>query len=76
MVTIDHIRTLSPTELKILLYMDLTEKTLSISQEDLAKELNVNIRSVREALKTLEQRNLISYQRSIISSIKSIITFQ
>lgn len=76
MVTLEHVKTLSPTELKILIYMDLTDKTLSITQETLAKEINVNIRSIREALKLLEARGIISYKRSIISSTKSVITIQ
>jgi transcription initiation factor IIE alpha subunit len=76
MITLEHVKTLSPTELKILVYMDLTDKTLSITQEHLAKEINVNIRSIREALKVLEARGIISYKRSIVSSTKSVITIQ
>lgn len=74
MVTLEHLKTLSPTELKIILYMSLTDNKLSITQDSLAKEINVNIRSVREALKVLEARNIISYRRSLDSSIKSTIT--
>lgn len=76
MITLEHVKTLSPTELKILVYMDLTDKTLAITQETLAKEINVNIRSIREALKVLEARGIISYKRSIVSSTKSVITIQ
>lgn len=76
MITLDHVKTLSPTELKILIYMDLTDKTLAITQEHLAKEINVNIRSIREALKVLEARGIISYKRSATSSTKSVITLQ
>lgn len=76
MVTLEHVKTLSPTELKILMYMNLTDKTLAISQENLAKEINVNIRSIREALKLLEARGIISYKRSVVTGIKSVITFQ
>jgi transcription initiation factor IIE alpha subunit len=74
MVTLEHLKTLSPTELKIILYMSLTDNKLSITQDSLAKEINVNIRSVREALKVLEARNIISYRRSLDKSIKSTIT--
>lgn len=74
MVTLEHVKTLSPTELKIVLYMNLTDKTLSITQEHLAKEINVNIRSIREALKVLEARRIISYNRSLDCNIKSTIT--
>lgn len=74
MVTLDHVKTLSPTELKILLYMSFTGRVLSLTQDNLAKEINVNIRSVREALKLLEARGIVSYKRSTLHSKKSVIT--
>lgn len=76
MVTLEHVKTLSPTELKILVYMNLTDKSIAINQENLAKEINVSMRATREALKDLEARGIISYKRSTISKVKSVITLQ
>lgn len=76
MVNLEHIKTLGPVELKIVLYLNLTEKTLSISQENLAKEISCSVRSVREALKSLEARGIISYTRSFLTSEKSKIIYQ
>jgi len=75
MVTLEHVKTLSPTELKILLYMSLTNKTQTITHDSLAKEINVNPRSIRDALKTLQQRGLISCRRRKNESTESTITF-
>jgi len=75
MVTLEHVKTLSPTELKILLYMSLTNKTQTITHEILAKEIGVNKRSIREALKVLKERGLISCKRKKKESTESIITF-
>ncbi len=75
MVTLEHVKTLSPTELKILLYMSLTNKTQTITHEVLAKEINVNQRSIREALKVLQERGLISCRRKKKESTESTIIF-
>jgi transcription initiation factor IIE alpha subunit len=75
MVTLEHVKTLSPTELKILLYMSFTGRTQTITHEVLAKEINVNQRSIREALKILQERGLISCKRKKKESTESTITF-
>lgn len=75
MVTIEHLRTLSPTELKILLYMSFTGRIQTITHQLLAKEINVNQRSIREALKMLQDRGLISCSRKKTDSTESTITF-
>lgn len=75
MVTLEHVKTLSPTELKILLYMSFTGKTQTITHKVLAKEINVNQRSIREALKMLQDRGLITCNRITVESTESTITF-
>lgn len=75
MVTINQIRTLGSVELRILLYMSLHKnEDISITQEDLARELNVSIRSTRESLKSLEERGIINYKRSFRTENKSVIS--
>lgn len=76
MVTLEQIKTLSSIELRIVLYLNLTEKTLYISQENLAKELNCSARSVREALRSLKERGIIIYNPSCDSKYKSQIIYQ
>jgi transcription initiation factor IIE alpha subunit len=55
--------------------MSLTNKTQTITHEILAKEIGVNKRSIREALKVLKERGLISCKRKKKESTESIITF-
>jgi len=73
MLTIEHIRTLSPCEIKVLFYINLSGGKLNYSQKDMSGELNISIRSVREALKSLEARGIIQYKRSFDSLEKSSI---
>lgn len=75
MVTLEHVKTLSTTELKILLYMSFTGKTQTITHQVLAKEINVNQRSIREALKMLQDRGLITCKRRKADSTESTIVF-
>lgn len=76
MITLDHIKTLSSIELRIVLYLNLKEKTLTITQGELAKELNCNVRSVRDALRSLNDRGIILYKPSFDINQKSQIIYQ
>lgn len=73
MVNIDHIKTLRSVELRIILFLNLTESTLEISQENLAAKLNCNVRSIRDALRSLKERGLIVYNPSCLAKQKSKI---
>lgn len=72
-ITLNHIRELSSVELKILSYMSITGTIQELSQKELAKEINCSDRQVRSALKSLEDRGIISYNRTPLSKEKSIV---
>jgi DNA-binding FadR family transcriptional regulator len=55
--------------------MSLTSKTQTIKHEVLAKEISVSQRSIRDALKVLQARGLITCRRKKIESTESTITF-
>jgi len=63
LITLDHIRNLSATELRIASYMSLGNKELEMTQMELAETLQVSDRQLRQALESLEERRLISYIR-------------
>jgi DNA-binding MarR family transcriptional regulator len=76
MITIEHIRNLGAVELRILLYVIASGKVLSITQEDLATEINVSRRSAGKSLRVLEERGAIHYKRSTIAHTKSVISLR
>jgi predicted transcriptional regulator len=63
LITLDHIRNLSATELRIMSYMVISGKELEISQTELAKEINTSFRQLNMALQSLSSKGIISYER-------------
>jgi len=65
MVTIEHIRNLSATELRIMAYFNITGTDISITQDELAKEIYVSSKQIGVALRSLENRGLLKWNRGI-----------
>lgn len=63
MVTIEHIRSLSATELRVMAYVSLTGGELEVSQTELATTINTSREQLNKALQSLSQRGIISYER-------------
>lgn len=63
MITIDHIRQLTATELRIVSYMSIYNKELNMTQNELATELHLSGKQVGVALRSLEERGLLIWNR-------------
>lgn len=63
MVPMEFVRTLGATELRLMFYLNTTDKPV-LTQRELAHETNASVRSIREALKSLRDRGLIRYKSS------------
>lgn len=70
---IDSIKILSPSELKILLYLYSKENILEESHEEIAHVLNISSRSVGFAFRNLEARGMINYERGTAFK-KNVVT--
>ncbi len=70
---IDSIKILSPSELKILLYLYSKENILEESHEEIASVLNISSRSVGFAFRNLEARGMINYERGTAFK-KNVVT--
>lgn len=73
MITLEHIRNLSATELRVVAYLSLMGKSMEKTQHELAKELNLSDKSIGNALRTLEKRGIILYNREVLSKEKGKI---
>lgn len=69
MITLDHIRTLSATELRIIAYLSLNSREVHLTHTKLAAEINSSYRQVNEALRSLQSKGLIDYERTYNSPV-------
>ena len=63
MITLEHIRNLSATELRIMSYMALIGSELEVSQTELAKIINTSFKQLGISLQSLSEKGIISYER-------------
>ena len=70
---VEHIKILSPCELKVLLYIQFKENEIVESQDEIASNLNISSRSVGVAFRTLEARGIINYERGTAFK-KNVVT--
>jgi DNA-binding MarR family transcriptional regulator len=60
---IQNIKTLSPSELKVILYMQSMNCKIVESHDEIARTLSMSSKSVGTAFRTLEARGIINYER-------------
>lgn len=60
---IENIKILSPSELKVILYMQSKDCEITESHDEIATILNISRRSVGFAFRNLEARGMINYKR-------------
>lgn len=70
---IDNIKILSPSELKVLLYLQSKQNLLEESHDEIATVLNISSRSVGFAFRNLEARGMINYERGTAFK-KNVVT--